>query len=147
MLDLAEHLNPWELDQALTEARRVLEPGGRLVMHTAPNAWYDTYAYPLVRLVRTLMGQGADYPEDPRAVIRANLDVHVNEQSALSLWRVLRRAGFRPKVWLATPPQNRDESWPLRVARHILFNWPPFRWFFEREVFAVASVYEGSSPS
>jgi hypothetical protein len=141
MLDLAEHLNPWELDQALAEARRVLEADGRLVIHTAPNAWYDTYAYPLVRLVRTLMGQGVDYPEDPRAIIRANLDVHVNEQSALSLWRVLRRAGFRPKVWLATPPQNRREGWTLRLARHILFNWPPFRWFFEREVFAVARVY------
>jgi len=22
--------------------------------------------------------------------------------------------------------------------RHMSFRWPPFRWFFEREVFAVA---------
>jgi len=140
MFDLVEHLHPWELDQALVEARRVLRPDGRLIVHTAPNVWYDRYAYLLVRLVRTLMGEGANYPKDPRAIIPANLDVHVNEQSVFSLRRVLRRAGFRAHVWLDTPPQNRDEGPLLAVARYILFNWPPFRWFFEREVFAVARV-------
>ncbi len=143
MFDLVEHLRPWELAQALAEARRLLRPDGRLIVHTAPNAWYDRYAYPLVRLVRTVMGQGARYPRDPRAIIPANLDVHVNEQSALSLWWVLRRAGFRPRVWLDSPPQNRREGWVFQVARHVLFNWPPFRWFFEREVFAVAEPGEG----
>ncbi len=140
MFDLVEHLHPWELDQALAEARRVLRPNGRLIIHTAPNVWYDRYAYPLVRLARTRMRQGARYPEDPRAIIPANLDVHVNEQSAASLRRVLWRAGFRAKVWLDTPPQNRDEGLLLVAARHILFNWPPFCWFFEREVFAVARM-------
>jgi SAM-dependent methyltransferase len=138
MFDLVEHLHPWELDQALAEARRVLKRDGRLIVHTAPNAWYDRRAYPVVRLVRRLMGHKDGYPKDPRAVIPANLDVHVNEQSALSLWRVLRRAGFRAHIWLDTPPQRRDEGPVLAVVRHILFNWPPFSWFFEREVFAVA---------
>ncbi len=140
MFDLVEHLHPWELRQALLEARRVLQGDGRLVVHTAPNVWYDRYAYPLVRWVRTLMGQGDDYPEDPRAIIPANLNVHVNEQSVLSLRRALRQAGFRGRVWLDTPPQNRDEGLLFQVARHVLFNWPPFRWFFEREVFAVARL-------
>ncbi|MEE8390926.1 MAG: methyltransferase domain-containing protein [Anaerolineae bacterium] len=140
MFDIVEHLHPWELDQALAEVRRVLRPGGRLIVHTAPNAWYDRYAYPLVRLVRTLTGQRGKYPRDPRAIVPANLNVHVNEQSATSLRRVLRRAGFRAQVWLDTPPQNRREGWVFRVARHILFNWPPFCWFFEREVFAVGWV-------
>jgi ubiquinone/menaquinone biosynthesis C-methylase UbiE len=144
MFDLVEHLHPWELDQALREARRVLRDGGRLIIHTAPNSWYDRYAYPLVRLVRTLMGQGKSYPKDPRAIIPSNLDVHVNEQSVTSLRRVLRQAGFHPQVWLDTPPQNRQEGMVFRTIRHVLFNWPPFHWFFEREVFAVASV--GGSP-
>ncbi|NLF00425.1 MAG: class I SAM-dependent methyltransferase [Anaerolineales bacterium] len=137
MFDLVEHLMPWELSQALREAHRVLEPGGRLVVHTAPNIWYDRFAYPLVRLVRRLMGQGANYPANPRAIVPVNVDVHVNEQSALGLWWLLRRHGFRARVWLDTPPQHRREGNMLRLARRILFNWPPFSWFFEREVFAV----------
>lgn len=140
MFDLVEHLHPWELDRALDEARRILAPGGKLIIHTAPNVWYDRYAYPVVRRVRTLMGQGERYPRDPRAIVPVNLHVHVNEQSHLSLRRVLRKAGFRPRVWLDTPPQDREEGWILKAARHILFNWPPFRWFFQREVFAVASL-------
>ncbi|MCX7681365.1 MAG: murein biosynthesis integral membrane protein MurJ [Anaerolineae bacterium] len=142
MFDLVEHLYPRELDQALAEARRVLRPSGRLVIHTAPNVWYDKYAYPLVRLVRTLLGEGERYPKDPRAIVPANLNVHVNEQSVASLRRVLRRAGFHVRVWLDTPPQQRRENVLFRIARYILFNWPPFNLFFEREVFAVAWVDE-----
>lgn len=140
MFDLVEHLYPWELRQALSEVRRVLRPEGQLIIHTAPNVWYDRYAYPVVRWVRTLMGEGSRYPRDPRAVTPVNLDVHVNEQSAVSLWRVLSQADFTARVWLDTPPQDREEGVLFRVARHILFNWPPFRWFFEREVFAVAGI-------
>ena len=140
MFDLVEHLHPWEMDRALAEARRVLRPDGRLVVHTAPNAWYDRYAYPLVRLVRSLAGQGRGYPKDPRSIIPDNVDVHVNEQSMLSLKRNLSRAGFEAAIWLDTPPQNRREGSVFRLARRILFGWLPFRWFFEREVFAVAQV-------
>lgn len=139
MFDVVEHLYPWELHQALLEARRVLKPDGRLIIHTAPNRWYNQYAYPLVRLVRTAMGQGANYPPDPRQFgVAANVHVHVNEQSLFSLRRALARAGFRSKVWLDSPPQHRDEGLLLSALRHVAFHWPPFRWFFEREVFAVA---------
>ncbi len=138
MLDIVEHLYPPELERALAEAYRVLRPGARIVIHTAPNVWYDRYAYPMVRIVRMAMGDGEHYPKDPRAVIPANLYVHVNEQSLLSLGRNLRRAGFNNvKVWLSTPRQNRRENPLFRVARWVFFKVPPFRWFFEREVFAV----------
>jgi hypothetical protein len=133
-------LHPWELDRALSDARRVLTRRGRLVVHTAPNAWYDRFAYPLVRLVRTASGKGQGYPRDPRSIIPDNLDVHVNEQSGLSLKRTLSRAGYRARVWLDTPQQYRREGTVFRAARHVLFHWIPFRWFFEREVFAVAEV-------
>jgi ubiquinone/menaquinone biosynthesis C-methylase UbiE len=140
MFDVVEHLFPWELRLALREAHRVLKPGGMLVIHTAPNRWYDAYAYPLVRLVRTLQGLGHLYPPNPRALnVPVNEAVHVNEQGPLGLWWALRRAGFRPvRVWLSTPPQNRQEGPFFRMLRHIAFHWIPFRWFFEREVFAVA---------
>jgi len=139
MFDLVEHLYPWELHAAMLEAHRILKPDGCLIVHTAPNHWYDRYAYPVVRFVRTLMGQGAHYPKDPRRFgVAVNEDVHVNEQNILSLRRVLARAGFRSTIWLDSPPQHRDEGLLLAVLRHIAFRWIPFRWFFEREVFAVA---------
>ncbi len=138
MLDIVEHLYPAELESALLEARRVLKPGGRIVVHTAPNVWYDRYAYPVVRTVRVAMGQGRRYPRNPREIIPENLRVHVNEQSAFSLWRGLRASGFHNvRSWLSTPEQHRSENAVFRVARWLLFNVAPFSWFFEREVFAV----------
>jgi SAM-dependent methyltransferase len=139
MFDVVEHLFPWELAQSLAEIRRVLKPGGVFIVHTAPNVWYDKYAYPFVRLVRTLAGKGRHYPKNPRALnVSANVDVHVNEQSQWSLHRALQQAGFRRvKAWLDSPPQNRQENPLFAGARWVLFELPPFRYFFEREVFAV----------
>ncbi len=138
MFDVVEHLFPWELRQALLDIRRVLTDDGRLIIHTAPNRWYDKYAYPIVRNVRRLLGQGEKYPKDPRAIIPVNQDVHVNEQDLRSLQRNLRSTGYRGKVWLDSPPQDRDEGFIMSRLRWLAFEIPPFRWFFEREVFAVA---------
>ncbi len=140
MFDVVEHLHPWELHTAMLEVHRVLKPDGRFIIHTAPNVWYDRYAYPLVRLARTLMGEGHKYPKNPRQfIVSVNEHVHVNEQSLWSMRQALRRAGFKGKVWLDSPPQDRDEHFILAGLRMLMFNVPPFCWFFEREVFAVAS--------
>lgn len=139
MFDVVEHLYPWELHETMLEVRRVLKDDGRFIIHTAPNRWYDLYAYPLVRAFRRLLGEGDKYPRDPRAITPVNQDVHVNEQDMLSMRRALNRAGFTAKVWLASPPQNRRENFVMAALRWIAFNAPPFRWFFEREVFAVAA--------
>jgi len=142
MFDVVEHLHPWELDAALAEVHRVLKPEGKFIVHTAPNIWYDRYAYPVVRFVRTLMGHGANYPKNPRNfLVSVNEHVHVNEQSMVSLGRTLRRNGFRGKVWLESPPQHGGENAVIDSLRGALFKTPPFRWFFEREVFAVVSKY------
>jgi ubiquinone/menaquinone biosynthesis C-methylase UbiE len=137
MFDVVEHLYPWELHEAMVEVRRVLKADGRFIIHTAPNRWYDQYAYPWVRRVRTLLGEGQKYPKDPRAITAVNLDVHVNEQDMRSMKKALNAAGFTAKVWLDSPPQNRQENPLMAGLRRLAFDVPPFRWFFEREVFAV----------
>lgn len=140
LFDVVEHLYPWELHQAFLECRRVLKPDGRMIIHTAPNRWYDQYAYPIVRMVRTIMGQGDLYPRNPRQFgVAVNEHVHVNEQSLFSMRSALSAAGFESKVWLDSPPQNRHEGPVLAALRTLAFDWVPFSWFFEREVFAVAS--------
>jgi cyclopropane fatty-acyl-phospholipid synthase-like methyltransferase len=138
MFDVVEHLYPWELYEAMLEVRRVLKDNGRFIIHTAPNRWYDKYAYPWVRRFRTLLGQGAKYPADPRAITPVNQHVHVNEQDMRSMARALKEAGFKSKVWLDSPPQNRQENVIMAGLHYLAFEVPPFRWFFEREVFAVA---------
>jgi ubiquinone/menaquinone biosynthesis C-methylase UbiE len=140
MFDVVEHLYPWELQEALIEINRVMKPDGRFIVHTAPNVWYDKYAYPFVRAFRTLLGQGKKYPSNPRQfLVDVNKDVHVNEQSMVSMRRTLAKAGFQSRVWLDSPPQGKQNTLVLDVLRRAMFNLPPFRWFFEREVFAVAS--------
>ena len=139
MFDVVEHLYPWELHQAMLDVRRVLKDNGRFIIHTAPNRWYDAYAYPVVRWVRILMGEGDKYPKDPRAITPVNQHVHVNEQDILSMRHALREAGFDGTIWLDSPPQNRDESAIMGLLRRVAFGLPPFRWFFERELFAVAT--------
>ncbi len=139
LFDVVEHLFPWELHASMLDTRRVLKRDGRVIIHTAPNRWYDAYAYPWVRRFRTLIGQGSAYPRDPRAITPVNQDVHVNEQDILSMRRALQNVGFRNiQVWLDSPPQDRDENIMLATLRRIAFDVPPFRWFFERELFAVA---------
>jgi ubiquinone/menaquinone biosynthesis C-methylase UbiE len=141
MFDVVEHLHPWELDACLSDVRRVLKVGGQIIIHTAPNRWYDAYAYPVVRRVRALMGEGSKYPANPRALnVEVNTEVHVNEQDLLRMRRYLNRANFRAiKVWLDTPPQNRNEGAVLSTLRNVAFRWRPFSWFFQREVFAVGT--------
>lgn len=141
MFDVVEHLHPWELHEAMLEVGRVLRPGGRFIIHTAPNRWYDTYAYPWVRRLRTALGQGDRYPKDPRAITPVNQEVHVNEQDLWSMRRALQAAGFTGiKVWLDSPPQPPEPTPVMDLARRFAFGVPPFRWFFEREVFAVAET-------
>jgi len=92
MLDVVEHLHPWQLALALREVRRVLRPDGWLVVHTVPNRWALAYGYPLLRLVRPGL------PANPRTAYERQ--VHVNEQDIVGLRRLLRACGFRARLWL-----------------------------------------------
>lgn len=137
MLDLVEHLYPWELRQALREARRVLISGGQVIIHTAPNRWYYQFGYPLYRLFEQLRGRRL--PRDPRDRFPYH-HLHVNEQDILSLRHVLNSVGFESEVWLANvqlPLTGAGSSMPRFLLR-VLLDMYPFRWVFRNDVFAIA---------
>jgi SAM-dependent methyltransferase len=100
LLDVIEHLYDWQLTLVLAEVRRILAPGGYVVMHTLPNRWALAVAYPILRL-----WSGRLPPEARSSYERA---VHVNEQDPWRLRRSLHKAGFASRVWV--------EEWTTRHA-------------------------------
>lgn len=158
MLDVVEHLYPWELELALAEAHRVLQPGGYLVVHTLPNRWALGPGYGWARfLFRRL-------PPNPRSEWEKT--VHINEQDILGLYRALRGAGFRARVWLedsilaqaqwqqggkAFPTSDlRAKAYPLLVnplvrALYRLALVTPLRLILANDIYAVG--FKGPIPA
>ncbi len=138
MLDIVEHLHPAELDEALREAHRVLAPGGILFVHTAPNLWYYRFGYPPFRLLRRL--QGHTLPRNPKDRFPSHHQVHVNEQSVLSLRRALHAAGFSSRLWV-DQSQDRltasDKPYVRGLAHFVTHNFL-LKWIFCGDIYAIA---------
>ena len=88
LIDVVEHLYPEELAAALAEIGRVTKAGGRLVIHTAPNAW-------LIRPIYRIAGLLFRWSKHP---------FHVNEQSILSLRKTLGTLGGRVVIAMEKVP-------------------------------------------
>jgi SAM-dependent methyltransferase len=123
MLDVVEHLFPWQLDLTMREVRRILKPDGFAVIHTVPNRWALTIGYPILRALRPSL------PADPRTDYEH--EVHVNEQDIVSLSRTLRHAGLHVRVWLenltieqARWQTNSDAFGDIRGASYGFFRHP-----------------------
>lgn len=134
LVDVYEHLHPYEVERCLQEVKRVLRPWGRLIVHTGPNTWFYGVGYPLARTALRILAR-KELPES----LRGQYDdiMHVNEQSSLSLWRGLRKGGFDatvlPRSFL---PGFRPNLWK-KLATSILFA-RPFGYVFCTSLMAVA---------
>ncbi len=97
LLDVVEHLTPPELHTALTEARRLLKPGGTVFIHTMPNRTIYEVTYRWQRIL--LPWRLRTWPANPRKP--EELSMHVNEMTVGKLSKALAAAGFpSPEVWL-----------------------------------------------
>ncbi len=82
MIDVVEHLYPEELKQSFLEIKRLLKPGGKMIIHT-PNAWLINSMYFFAKIFFKWKKQ----------------DVHVNEQSFFSLHRGLRLFDGKARIF------------------------------------------------
>jgi len=90
--DLVEHLPPAILAQTLREARRVVKPQGRMIMHSSPNRLFMAWGLRLYWLLGRIYG--LKLPWNMRAALPRGCgrEWHLNEQTLGSLRRALKRA-------------------------------------------------------
>ena len=135
LLDIVEHLHPWELTASLAELRRVMSPGGVALVHTMPNLHYYRWVYPVLRVAAAIV-QRHRVPREPRG--EYELTMHVNEQTPRRLRTALESAGFSVEMWLTGL-----EKCPLRPGRfergvRLLAGRPPLRTVASFHILALA---------
>lgn len=107
MADVVEHLEPDALDALFAKAAQLLAPGGRLLIHTAPNLLHYRFVHRALRA--QALAAGAWLPENPRS-FHEDL-MHINEQTPKRLQRTLSRHFAHVCVWAA------DEADPALTLR------------------------------
>ncbi|MFW9803455.1 MAG: class I SAM-dependent methyltransferase [Candidatus Thorarchaeota archaeon] len=133
LLDVIEHLTDWELRTVLKSVYDSLMPGGRVVIHTAPNKLRWTVLYTIARFLARVI-KAKTLPRNGRS--KTDQIVHINEQTPFSLWRNLRRAGFQVRLW-TDEPVGQGASLVGFAALSRLLKLQPLRFIFGFRIWAV----------
>lgn len=140
LVDLIEHLRPWEVDFLLPKIKRALKKSGSIVIHTYPNrlAFYGFCLYRIYYYIAYGKPNKDKFRDDCYDPI-----VHINEQTTFSLKKILKKHGFEYRVWLERGwfftilELGSKKSWMKKITVKIIKNWP-FRPFFFSNILAVA---------
>lgn len=109
LTDVVEHLYNEELDLVFSEIKRVLKPNGKLIIHTAPNKWfndygYKYYSYPISTMlifVWNILMQ-TRYPNilhPSKLRTDSHSIMHINEPTYFSLKKIYKKYNFEGKLF------------------------------------------------
>lgn len=134
LMDVIEHLHRWQIEQMYAHLYRILKPGGKMICHTWPNRWHTTYVYPIVyRLFRLLGVHKSKEVREPHDEV-----MHVNQQTAWSVWRDTKSAGFQAKVWMThESPTHANPVW--RWVYYIFHHVFPLSLLFADGIWCIAT--------
>lgn len=119
MADIVEHLSAENLRKSFEEAKRVLKPGGHLVIHTEPSVLYKKFGQYFVRDFFALKKK----EWMTLTILEESRMGHVNIQSAGSLRKALSEV-FGSAPYVSCSPANSGGGLKKIVA--LLNLWPVF---------------------
>ena len=129
LTDVVEHLYPEELDKVFKEIKRILKKDGKVIIHTAPNKWfndigYKYYAYPISSLFVSIWNillrrsyPNIAHPKSLRADSHAIM--HINEPTYFSLHKLYRKHNFSGEVFSS----NITSKKPVLSSKDSIFNF------------------------
>jgi ubiquinone/menaquinone biosynthesis C-methylase UbiE len=153
MTDIVEHLYPEELEIVFCEVKRVLKPGGKLIIHTAPNKlFYDLtyifYSYPigssLINLWNKITGRSYGNMAKPNKIRADSHEImHINEPTYTSLINLYNRHGFVGPTFstnITIKKQSlsiKDDLFNLVVFLHPFSKYFPVNKFFGSDFVSI----------
>ena len=140
--DVIEHVDAEDGITMLKEMYRVLAPGGKMLVHTAPNTVFTRVVYPLAKPLLRLVDANTVQVLDEH--MQVNLAVHVNEYNLISLRRAARLADLpHARVWIhqdmlrsgAHRHTKSLESHPIGKLAKALGGFAAVRFFLGNDLF------------
>jgi len=142
--DVIEHQSQEGGVRLLAEMRRVLRPGGILLVHTTPNRWFRRMIWPWLRHVAARMDPAAVAGMDAQFAVMDR--VHLYEYSPAALNTAARQAGFARamrRVWVDADllrggghrlTRELARRAPVRLAG-IVGGHPPLAWLLGNDLY------------
>lgn len=145
--DVIEHLIYKDGIKCVNEIFRVLRQEGKMLLHTSPNTFFTTYAYPVIRVFLKLLGKNKTVKEvDEQLSFIKKRRGHVNEQNPLSIRSLMKECNFKKyHIWLEKEILRGDNnrytrelrsSLPMRLIARIA-STQPLRYFFSNDIWVL----------